>query len=179
MTHLEAAGMYRTLRNCTLWIALVLPLPAFAQSADLAARATANKQLFESKDKPASLAIPGTRYTVLRSGPADGSHPTRTSAIQVRYEGSYLDGEMFDTSYGKEADNAAIFPLRALIPGFVSAVMMMKPGDAWLVHIPPAMAYGSVGHPLAGRDLFFKIELLDFAEMPAQPSPVMKVLPGR
>ncbi len=171
--------MHRALRSLTLLIALSLSAPAFAQNMD-ATRAAANKQLFEAEPKKSAVhAIPGTRYLIIRDGAAGGSHPTRTSAIKVRYEGSYLDGTLFDTSYGKEPDNATIYPLRALIPGFVSAVMMMKPGDEWLVHIPPQMAYGSVGHPLAGKDLFFKIELLDFAEMPPTPSPVMKMLPGR
>jgi peptidylprolyl isomerase/FKBP-type peptidyl-prolyl cis-trans isomerase FklB len=175
--------MHRTLRFCTLLFALSFTVPALAQDAGKTARAAANKELFDASGKPAAkapaIAIPATSYKVLKTGPAGGAHPARSSAIMVRYEGSYLDGEIFDTSYGKEADNATIYPLRALIPGFVSAVMAMKPGDEWLVYVPAQMAYGAVGHPLAGRDIFFKIELVDHAEMPPPPSPIMKTLPGR
>ncbi|MGE3474883.1 MAG: FKBP-type peptidyl-prolyl cis-trans isomerase [Rhodospirillaceae bacterium] len=175
--------MQRTLRFCTLLIALFLTLPAGAQDAGKAARAAANKELFEASGNQAAkapaIAIPATSYKILKTGPASGAHPSRSSAIKVRYEGSYLDGEIFDTSYGKEADNATIYPLRALIPGFVSAVMMMKPGDEWLVYVPSQMAYGAVGHPLATRDIFFKIALVEHAEMPPPPSPVMKTMPGR
>ena len=170
--------MNRTLRFYALVIAVAFAVPAAAQDAGKAARAAANKELFEASGKPAAkapaIAIPATSYKVLKTGPASGAHPSRSSAIKVRYEGSYLDGEIFDTSYGKEADNATIYPLRALIPGFVSAVMMMKPGDEWLVYVPSQMAYGAVGHPLATKDIFFKIELVDHAEMPPPPSPIMK-----
>ncbi len=171
--------MNRMLRFCTVLIALAFSLPAFAQAEGAAARAAANKEVFDAKGKAPAMAIPASSYKVLKSGPASGAHPSRSSAIKVRYEGSYLDGEIFDSSYGKEADNATIYPLRALIPGFVSAVMMMKPGDEWLVYVPTQMAYGSVGHPLAGRDIFFKIELVEHAEMPAPPSPIMKTMPGK
>jgi peptidylprolyl isomerase/FKBP-type peptidyl-prolyl cis-trans isomerase FklB len=175
--------MNRMFRFCALAIAVAVAVPATAQDAGKAARAAANKELFEASGKPAAkapaIAIPATSYKILKTGPASGAHPSRSSAIKVRYEGSYLDGEIFDTSYGKEADNATIYPLRALIPGFVSAVMMMKPGDEWLVYVPSQMAYGAVGHPLATKDIFFKIELVDHAEMPPPPSPIMKLLPGR
>ena len=175
--------MQRTLRFCAFLVALAVAGPALAQDAGKAARAGANKELYEARGIPASKApanaIPATSYKVLKSGPASGAHPARSSAIKVRYEGSYLDGEIFDTSYGKEVDNATIYPLRALIPGFVSAVMMMKPGDEWLVYVPAQMAYDAVGHPLAGKDIFFKIELVEHADMPPPPSPVMKTMPGK
>ncbi|MGE4062057.1 MAG: FKBP-type peptidyl-prolyl cis-trans isomerase [Rhodospirillaceae bacterium] len=168
------------LRVLLILAAFSVALPALAQSDEATeARAAANLALLNAKGRAPANAIAGTTFMVLKSGPASGAHPTRTSAIKVRYEGSFLEGELFDTSYGKETDDATIFPLRALIPGFVSAVMMMKPGDEWLVSIPPEMAYGSVGHPLAGKHLFFKIELVDHAEMAPTPSPIMKRLPGR
>lgn len=128
----------------------------------------------------AETPIPATRYEVIKSGAESGARPMRNSAVKVRYTGTHVDGTVFDSSVGKNAEGAVIFPLRGLIPGYQSALMMMRPGDRWRITIPPEQAYGSNGHPLSGKTLVFDLELIDFAELPpAAPPPAIDTLPGR
>ncbi len=106
----------------------------------------------------------GLEYVVLESGDADKASPTGSDRVVVFYEGR-LDatGEVFDSAYKR--GEAAIFPARGLIPGWVEALQLMKPGDHWLLHIPAELAYGQTGTPGGeippGSDLNFEIELMD------------------
>ncbi|HEY2684693.1 MAG TPA: FKBP-type peptidyl-prolyl cis-trans isomerase [Steroidobacteraceae bacterium] len=116
--------------------------------------------------------VPGFSYEILKSG--SGSHPTRTSAVKVHYEGRFVDGKVFDTSPAE----GVIFPVKALIPGFQAALLLMRAGDKWRVRIPPELAYGQEGAaPMGGKTLIFDMELVESAEMPKQPSPILSEMP--
>ena len=122
--------------------------------------------------------MPTVSYTVLREGPKAKVSPPRNSAVQVRYVGRLEDGSTFDTSEGKGGpDGTAIFPLRGLIGGYQAALMQMQPGDKWRVRIPAAFAYGPQGAQLSGKTLIFDLELVDWAELPVAPPPLMTELP--
>lgn len=123
--------------------------------------------------------MPGIRYQVLKRGEIDGPRPARTSAVKVRYAGTFVDGKPFDSSADKLPDGTAIFPVRGVIPGFQAALLQMRKGDRWRIVIPPELAYGAEGHPLSGRVLVFDLELIDFAALPPIPPPTMTELPGR
>ena len=105
--------------------------------------------------------LAGIRYRVLKSGPADGAHPRRSDDIVVKYEGRFADGKVFDSSK-QDASGAATFPLGKLIPGWVAAIQLMRPGDEWEIWIPAYMAYGEkgVGPIPPNTDLIFKVELV-------------------
>lgn len=103
------------------------------------------------------------RYRVLASGPAAGTHPTRADQVVVRYTGRLQDGKVFDSSK-TTPDGTSTFPLRQLIPGWVIALQLMRPGDRWELVVPPEMAYGEKG---AGEGvippnstLIFEVELV-------------------
>lgn len=113
------------------------------------------------------------RYVVRRSGPEGGAHPGRNSAVKLQYEGRFSDGVVFDDGQGKPV----IFPVRAVIPGFQQALMMMRPGDEWEVMIPPDLAYGRTGSPMSGRVLIFKIRLIEVGKAVAATSPVLSEMP--
>lgn len=134
--------------------ALSFATPALARDANAAFFA-------KNARAPGVTTIPGIQYKVLKSGPADGVSPTRASTIKVRYEGRFLDGRVFDSSKN-DPDGAASFPLDRLIPGWVTVLQLMKPGDAWIVYLPPEYAYGRAGNDAipSNAPLEFQIELL-------------------
>lgn len=123
--------------------------------------------------------LPQISYKVEKSGPASNDHPTRKSAVEVRYRGTLTNGKVFDET---PAGQTSIFPLKMLIPGWVAVVQQMKRGDIWTVTLPPQFAYGAKGTgDVIGPNatLLFRIELIDFADMPPVPAEPMTKLPGR
>jgi peptidylprolyl isomerase/FKBP-type peptidyl-prolyl cis-trans isomerase FklB len=104
----------------------------------------------------------GLQYRIVHSGPATGLKPKPADEVKVHYEGKLLNGHVFDSSY--ERGVPAVMPLRGLIPGWVEALQMMRPGDEWQLYVPARLGYGEKG---AGGEippnavLVFKIELID------------------
>lgn len=106
----------------------------------------------------------GLQYIVLASGDPAGASPVNGQDVVVYYEGRLADtGEMFDSAYQRGAPE--IFPSNQLIPGWVEALSMMKPGDRWLVYVPSDLAYGKTGTPGGpippDADLVFEVELAE------------------
>jgi FKBP-type peptidyl-prolyl cis-trans isomerase FklB len=85
----------------------------------------------------------GLQYAVIASGPGDGPKPAQSSVVQVNYEGKLLSGQVFDSSFAR--GQAAEFPVGALIPAWVEALQLMRPGDEWTIWVPPAIGYGASG----------------------------------
>jgi FKBP-type peptidyl-prolyl cis-trans isomerase FklB len=105
-------------------------------------------QDFLEKNKSAAevkTTASGLQYTVIASGTGDGAKPTAQSVVQVNYEGKLLDGTVFDSSFAR--GQAAEFPVGQLIPAWVEALQMMRPGDEWTIWVPPAIGYGEAGAP--------------------------------
>ncbi len=110
------------------------------------------------------IALPGLQYKIVKSGPATGAHPLRSDDVVVRYEGRFLGGKVFNTSPGGGSETTT-FPLQKLIPGWIAALQMMRPGDEWMLYLPPHLAYGSAGKAYIPPEstLIFKVELVSSA----------------
>lgn len=106
----------------------------------------------------------GLEYVVLQSGEPEGQPPVGGQMVVVHYEGRLAEsGALFDSSYQRE--NPEVFPSNALIPGWVEALALMKPGDRWMLYIPADLAYGEEGTPGGpippNAPLQFEVELID------------------
>ena len=114
---------------------------------------------FAKQDRVVKLPS-GALYKVEKEAPADAKQATPTSTVTVHYEGTFIDGTVFDSSY--QRGEPATFPLEGLIPGWLEILPMMKEGDIWQVVLPYQLAYGEAGrgHIPPRQTLVFKIELI-------------------
>ncbi len=102
----------------------------------------------------------GLQYKVIEEG--DGELPTPESEVKCHYHGTLIDGSVFDSSV--ERGEPAVFPVNAVIPGWVEALQLMPAGSKWRLFIPSELAYGEQG---AGgvigpnSTLIFDLELLE------------------
>jgi FKBP-type peptidyl-prolyl cis-trans isomerase FklB len=110
----------------------------------------------------------GLQYEVLKEG--SGETPKPTDQVTVNYRGTLPDGKVFDSSYDR--GQPATFPVNGVIPGWVEALQLMKPGAKYKIYLPPALAYGERG---AGADigpnqaLVFEVELISVSNTPPAP----------
>jgi FKBP-type peptidyl-prolyl cis-trans isomerase len=100
----------------------------------------------------------GLQYEVITEG--DGPKPTETSTVHVFYEGTLLDGTVFDSSY--ETGDTVTFPLNQVIQGWTEGLQLMPVGSTYKFYIPSNLAYGprATGPIPANSTLIFKVELL-------------------
>jgi len=104
----------------------------------------------------------GLQYRELASG--DGATPDADDTVEVHYEGTLIDGTVFDSSY--ERGEPVSFQVGQVIEGWQEALQLMSVGDTWEVVIPADLAYGAQGQGPIGpyETLIFKVELLDIVD---------------
>ena len=83
----------------------------------------------------------GLQYFIVKSGLVTGPHPTAADSVTFDYEGTLTTGEKFDSSFDRGEPLSG--PVSGFVPGFTEALMLMRPGDEWVVWIPPALGYGA------------------------------------
>jgi|GEM_PF-73457 FKBP-type peptidyl-prolyl cis-trans isomerases 1 len=127
--------------------------------------AAATQFLSENKKKPTVITLPsGLQYEVLKSGDPKGVMPLADDDVSVNYEGSLINGKVFDSSF--ERGEPITLNVGKVIPGWQEALQLMRPGDTFLLYIPPQLGYGEKGAGgVIGPNelLIFKVELLSIA----------------
>ena len=101
----------------------------------------------------------GLQYEILKEG--DGPHPSANDTVRCHYEGTLIDGTVFDSSYRR--NQPAEFGLRQVIAGWTEGVQLMRVGSKYKFYIPYQLGYGEHGAgssipPYAA--LIFTVELL-------------------
>lgn len=117
--------------------------------------------LEENAKKPnVKVTESGLQYEVIEEG--NGKSPVATDKVLAHYEGSLIDGTIFDSSY--ERGEPTEFPLNAVIAGWTEGLQLMKTGAKYKFYIPFELGYGARGSqpkipPYAA--LVFTVELIE------------------
>lgn len=121
--------------------------------------------LAKNKGQAGVVTLPsGLQYKILNAGDAAAASPKATDRVTVDYEGTLINGTVFDSSYKR--GQPATFGVNQVIPGWTQALQLMKPGATWMLFIPPNLAYGANGAgPTIGPNstLIFKVHLISVA----------------
>ena len=102
----------------------------------------------------------GLQYKVLKEG--DGRMPELTDKVKCHYEGTFVDGEKFDSSYDRK--QPAVFGVNQVIPGWTEALQLMSEGSVWGLYVPYERGYGEAGAQGAippCSAVIFKVELIE------------------
>lgn len=101
----------------------------------------------------------GLQYKVLL--PGKGQSPTLNDKVTVNYEGTFINGKVFDSSYKR--GKPITFKVSNVIKGWQEALTHMKPGATWMLYIPSNLAYGQHGSFNGigpNQTLIFKVNLI-------------------
>lgn len=113
-----------------------------------------------SKKEGITTTASGLQYEILT--PGNGKKPQATDQVRCHYEGTLIDGTLFDSSIKR--GQPAVFGVSQVIPGWVEALQLMQEGAKWRLYIPSELGYGAQG---AGEmipphsTLIFDVELIE------------------
>ncbi len=133
---------------------------AAAAEAGKVAKAAGESFLADNAKKEGVVVLPsGLQYQVLKEG--NGKKPSANDQVKCHYEGTLIDGTIFDSSY--QRNEPATFGLNQVIAGWTEGVQLMSEGAKYRFFIPYNLAYGERGAgaqipPFAA--LVFDVELL-------------------
>jgi FKBP-type peptidyl-prolyl cis-trans isomerase len=119
-----------------------------------------------AKRASVNITSSGLQYEVIQEG--QGPRPSAADKVLVHYEGSYMDGTVFDSSiqYGEPVE----FFVNGVIEGWSEGIQLMNAGSQYIFYIPYALGYGEAGYqnPWTGETLIpgfstliFIVELLE------------------
>lgn len=126
-----------------------------------AAKKAGEEFLKNNAAKEGVVVLPsGLQYQVVKEG--TGRSPKATDSVKCHYEGTLIDGTLFDSSVKR--GEPATFPLNGVIRGWTEGLQLMKEGATYKFFIPYSLAYGENGAgnmipPYAA--LIFEVQLIE------------------
>ena len=117
--------------------------------------------LAENAKKEGIITLPsGLQYEVITEG--NGKKPSATDRVKCHYEGTLIDGTLFDSSIKR--GQPAVFGVNQVIKGWVEALQLMSEGSKWRLFIPSELGYGAqqAGEMIPPHStLIFEVELIE------------------
>ena len=117
--------------------------------------------LAENAKKEGIVTLPsGLQYEVITEG--NGKKPSATDRVKCHYEGTLIDGTLFDSSIKR--GQPAVFGVNQVIRGWVEALQLMSEGSKWRLFIPSELGYGAqqAGEMIPPHStLIFDVELIE------------------
>lgn len=117
--------------------------------------------LEENAKKEGIITLPsGLQYQVITEG--NGKKPKATDKVKCHYEGTLIDGTLFDSSIKR--GQPAVFGVNQVIKGWVEALQLMSEGSKWRLFIPSELGYGAqqAGEMIPPHStLIFEVELIE------------------
>ena len=117
--------------------------------------------LAENAKKEGIVTLPsGLQYEVITEG--NGKNPSATDRVKCHYEGTLIDGTLFDSSIKR--GQPAVFGVNQVIKGWVEALQLMSEGSKWRLFIPSELGYGAqqAGEMIPPHStLIFEVELIE------------------
>lgn len=133
---------------------------AFVMEASTKAKEAGEKFLADNAKRPeVKTTASGLQYEVIEQ--TLGQKPKATDKVRVHYEGTLIDGTVFDSSYKR--GESITFGLNQVIKGWTEGLQLMSVGSKYKLYIPYELGYGAQGAggsipPYAA--LIFTVELL-------------------
>ncbi|MEW6982003.1 FKBP-type peptidyl-prolyl cis-trans isomerase [Colwelliaceae bacterium 6471] len=112
-----------------------------------------------AKREEVTVTESGLQYEVIATG--EGETPTAQSTVRTHYHGTFINGDVFDSSYDR--GQPAEFPVSGVIAGWTEALQLMSEGAKYRLYVPYNLAYGEQGSQGAippYSALVFDVELL-------------------
>lgn len=131
------------------------------EAKEAAARKAGEEWLAENAKKEGVVTTAsGLQYKIIKKG--EGAVPTAEQEVTVKYEGTLIDGTVFDSSY-KRNPQTTKFRANQVIKGWTEALTMMPVGSEWELYIPQELGYGdrAAGQIPPYSTLIFKVELVE------------------
>ena len=127
-----------------------------------AAASNSYLEQFESDESIVETAS-GALVKMLEEG--TGETPGAADTVMVHYEGTLIDGTVFDSSLSR--GSPATFPLSGVIPCWTEGLQKIKVGGKAQLICPANTAYGERGVPPKigpGATLIFEVNLLEIKQ---------------